>query len=140
MTRDLLAARRVVVRLRIAPRAHLSLDEAVHRMLAIRPADRFPTLSDAIAAVRDAIRERPSTQTSMPAFAPPRALDPDNLERGTRIGADYEITDRLGEGGLAVVYAARHLPTGRTRALKVARNSAGAEEALRGEYQALSKL
>ncbi|MBK7192658.1 MAG: protein kinase [Myxococcales bacterium] len=140
-TRDLLAARRVVVRLRdIAPRAHLSLDEAVHRMLAIRPADRFPTLSDAIAAVRDAIRERPSTQTSMPAFAPPRALDPDNLERGTRIGADYEITDRLGEGGLAVVYAARHLPTGRTRALKVARNSAGAEEALRGEYQALSKL
>jgi serine/threonine protein kinase len=140
-TRELLSARRVVVRLRdIAPLAPLSLDEAVHRMMAVRPADRFPTLADAIAAVRDVIRARPSTQTAMPAFAPARALDPDNLERGTRIGADYEITDRLGEGGLAVVYAARHLPTGRTRALKVARNSAGAEEALRGEYKALERL
>ncbi|MEZ4399111.1 MAG: protein kinase [Kofleriaceae bacterium] len=140
-TRDLLAARRVVVRLRdVAPRAPLSLDEAVHRMLAVRPADRFPTLADAVAAVRDATRERPSTQTAMPAFAPARTLDPDNLERGTRIGADYEIVDRLGEGGLAVVYAARHLPSGRTRALKISRDSAGAEEALRGEHQALSKL
>ena len=140
-TRELLQARRVVVRLRdIAQRAPLSLDEAVHRMLALRPADRFPTLADAIAAVRDAIRERSTAQTTMSAFAPPRPLDPDDLQPGTRIGADYEIVSRLGEGGMAVVYAARHLPTGRTRALKIARAATAAEDALRGEHAALSKL
>lgn len=140
-TRDLLSARRVVVRLRdIAPRAPLSLDEAVHRMLALRPADRFPTLAEAIAAVREASRDRPTAQTAMPAFTRTPAIDPDDLQPGTRIGADYEIVARLGEGGLAMVYAARHLPSGRTRALKIARAAAAAEEALRGEYQALSRL
>lgn len=140
-TRDLLSARRVVIRLRdVAQRAPLSLDEAVHRMLALRPADRFPTLTDAIAAVRDAIRERTTAQTAMPAFAPPRALEPDDLQPGTRIGTDYEIASRLGEGGMAVVYAARHLPSGRTRALKIARAATAAEEAMRGEHQALSLL
>ena len=41
---------------------------------------------------------------------------------------------------MAVVYAARHLVSGRTRALKIARTEDAAEEALRGEYQVLSAL
>ena len=41
---------------------------------------------------------------------------------------------------MAVVYAARHLVSGRTRALKIARTEDAAEEALRGEYQVLSTL
>jgi serine/threonine protein kinase len=56
------------------------------------------------------------------------------------VGADYEIGDPLGHGGMAVVYAARYLPSGRTRALKIARRNPDAEEALRGEYQVLSTL
>jgi hypothetical protein len=39
---------------------------------------------------------------------------------------------------MAVVYAARHLVSGRTRALKIARREPAAEEALRGEYEALT--
>lgn len=140
-TRDLLAARRLVVRLRdIAPRASLSLDEAVARMLALRPADRFPTLSEAISAVHDSVRDRIANQTGLPTLVAPRTLDPENLASSTRVGVDYEVDKRLGEGGMAVVYAARHLPSGRTRALKIARAEHDAEEALRGEYQVLSKL
>src|SRR5262245_66043350 len=47
---------------------------------------------------------------------------------------------RLGQGGMAVVYAARHIVSGRTRALKISRPDDSAEEALRGEYQVLSGL
>lgn len=140
-TRDLMSARRVVVRLRdIATGIRLTLDEAVHRMLALRPADRFPTLAEAVEAVRRAVADRDEQQITMAAIVPPRRLDPDDLERGARLGADYEILDRLGEGGMSVVYAARHLPSGRTRALKIARQATAAEEAMRGEHQTLSRL
>jgi serine/threonine protein kinase len=71
---------------------------------------------------------------------PPKAAGPDDLAPGTRVGVDYEVASRLGAGGMAVVYAARHLPSGRTRALKISRPEAAAEEALRGEYQVLSGL
>src|SRR5204863_5681237 len=42
--------------------------------------------------------------------------------------------------GMATVYAARHLVSGRTRALKIARAEAAAENALRGEHAALVDL
>jgi serine/threonine protein kinase len=67
-------------------------------------------------------------------------LDADNLQAHTRVGTDYEVVSRLGQGGMAVVYAARHLVSGRTRALKIARAEDSAEDALRGEYQVLSAL
>lgn len=139
-TRALLASRRLLRRVRdLAQRIPLSLDEAVTRMVALRPTDRFPSLSEAIEAVR---RGRdPDTRTAQPLFPDRRApLDPDNLEPGMRVGADYEVLSRLGQGGMAVVYAARHLVSGRTRALKIASANDAAEEALRGEYNALSRL
>ncbi|MBL4845296.1 MAG: serine/threonine protein kinase [Planctomycetes bacterium] len=40
---------------------------------------------------------------------------------------DYEIGRKLGAGGMAAVYAARHLPTGSERALKLLRADAGDE-------------
>jgi serine/threonine protein kinase len=139
-TRELLASRRVVVRLRdIAPRAPLSLDEAVGRMLQIRPAERFPDLREASEAVRRAVRD-PQPQ-ALPVITPAaKATNPDQFERGMRVGVDYEIADKLGQGGMGWVYAARHLPSGRTRALKIAKPEAAAEDALRGEFQALSEL
>ncbi|HCF62540.1 MAG TPA: hypothetical protein DFS52_31690, partial [Myxococcales bacterium] len=70
----------------------------------------------------------------------PRALDPENLQPGTRLGNDYEIRDRLGQGGLATVYAALHLVSGSTRALKVARPEPRAAEALQTELRALREL
>ena len=138
-TRELLTSRRLVVRLRdIAPRVPLSLDEACARMLAMRPAERFPDLAEAAESVR---RARDPQAQNLPHVPPaPAPLDPDDLVAGTRVGTDYEVVARLGHGGMAVVYAARHLPSGRTRALKIARHEAAAEEALRGEYQALSAL
>jgi serine/threonine protein kinase len=137
-TRTLVASRRLVTRVRdVAQRVPLSLDEAVTRMLALRPTDRFPSLAEAIEAVRRG-RTGETAPTLFPQPAAP--LDPDNLIRGARVGTDYEILSRLGQGGLAVVYAARHLVSGRTRALKVSRPEESAESALRDEYRILSEL
>jgi serine/threonine protein kinase len=139
-TRQLMAARRLMKRVRdVAQRIPLRLDEAVAKMVELRPTDRYGSLSDAIDAVRVGRDPSPQTQLVMASFG--RApLDPDNLQPGMRIGADYEVVTRLGQGGMAVVYAARHLASGRTRALKIARNDDAAEEALRGEYQVLVGL
>src|SRR5262249_33300843 len=124
----------------MAQRIPLSLDEAVARMVELRPTDRYASLADAIAAVR--VAREPEARALLPGVvldwkAP---LDADNLQAGTRVGSDYQIVSRLGQGGMAVVYAARHLVSGRTRALKIARTEDAAEEALRGEYQVLSTL
>ena len=137
-TRQLMSAGRLMQRVRDAePRVPLSIDEAVSRMLNLRPTDRFGNLREAMDAVRHA--REPTRQMGLQAVdkAP---LDAESLANGTRIGSDYEILSRLGQGGMAVVYAARHLVSGRTRALKIARTEEAAEEALRGEYQALSRL
>ena len=139
-TRALMGQRRLLLRVRdLAPRLPLSLDEAVTRMLEQRSTDRFPSLAEAIEAVRIGRDPTPRVQASLPNFQK-GPLDADNLDAGTRIGPDYEVVARLGQGGMAVVYAARHLVSGRTRALKIARTEDAAEEALRGEYQALSGL
>jgi len=107
-------------------------------MLELRPTDRFPSLTEAITAVRDGREPKPALPgVSLDRRTP---LDAENLQQGTRVGTDYEIVARLGQGGMAVVYAARHLVSGRTRALKIARSENAAEEALQGEYQTLSRL
>ena len=139
-TRQLMAQRRLMRRVRdISQRLPLSLDEAVARMVELRATDRYPSLAEAIEAVRVGRDPSPRVQALIPNVS--RApLDADNLQAGTRVGSDYEIVTRLGQGGMAVVYAARHLVSGRTRALKIARSEDAAEEALRGEYQALTAL
>ena len=140
-TRELLTSRRVVVRLRdLVPNTKLGLDEAVARMVQLRPAERFPDLGEATEAVRRAIRDVPAQQGLPVVAPPPTPTSPGQLERGVRVGVDYEIADRLGQGGMGWVYAARHLPSGRTRALKIAKPEPAAEDALRNEFQALSEL
>ena len=139
-TRQLMSARRLMRRVRdIAQRIPLSLDEAVARMVELRATDRFPSLAEAIEAVRLGRDPTPRTHGAFP-NAGRVPLDADNLQAGTRVGSDYEVVSRLGQGGMAVVYAARHLVSGRTRAIKIARTEDSAEEALRGEYQVLSAL
>lgn len=139
-TRQLMSVRRLMRRVRdIAQRIPLSLDEAVARMVELRATDRFPTLAEAIDAVRVGRDPTPRTQGAFSNVGRV-PLDADNLQAGTRVGTDYEVVSRLGQGGMAVVYAARHLVSGRTRALKIARTEDSAEEALRGEYQVLSAL
>jgi len=139
-TRQLMAARRSMRRVRdLAQRVPLSLDEVVARMVELRPTERYPSLAKAIEAVRAALE--PENRGFKGALSDRRApLDPDNLEKGTRVGTDYVIESRLGQGGMAIVYAARHIVSGRTRALKIARVDGKAEEALQGEYHALSSL
>ena len=107
-----------------------SLDQALAQMLSVAAANRFPTLSAAVEAVELAVSGR------APA-ALPTELDPENIPEGTRLGTDYEVTGKLGTGGMATVYVARHLVSGSSRALKVSRPDPRAEDALRGEYQAL---
>jgi serine/threonine protein kinase len=139
-TRQLVAARRLMRRVRDMARGiPLSLDEAVARMVELRPTDRYPSLAEALSAVRVA---REPEARALPGVLVERRPPPDaeNLQKGDRIGTDYEIVSRLGQGGMAIVYAARHLVSGRTRALKIALSRDTAEEALHGEYQALSAL
>lgn len=137
-TRHLLVARRLLRRVRdMAQNIPLSLDEAVGRMVELRPTDRFPSLAGAISAVR--VGRDPQARL-LPGFERPQRLDADNLLPGTRVGTDYEILSLLGQGGLSIVYAARHLVSGRTRALKIAKDQPAAEDALLGEYQALTTL
>lgn len=139
-TRHLMAQRRLMRRVRdIAQRIPLSLDEAVAKMVELRATDRYASLTDAIDAVRYGRDPSPRVQTVISHIGR-SPLDADNLTAGQRVGSDYEIVTRLGQGGMAVVYAARHLVSGRTRALKIARSEDAAEEALRGEYSALVAL
>lgn len=140
-TRQLMAARRLMRRVRdISQRLPLSLDEAVAKMVELRATDRYPLLAEAIEAVRVGRDPSPRVQQALLPNATRAPLDADNLQAGMRIGSDYEIVTRLGQGGMAVVYAARHLVSGRTRALKIAKSDDAAEEALRGEYQVLTSL
>jgi serine/threonine protein kinase len=137
-TRQLMVAGRLLRRVRdLDQRVPLSLDEAVSRMVSLRPPDRFESLAQAIRAVRVALEPE---SPHLPGLAPRAPLNADDLQAGARVGADYEVLSRLGQGGMAVVYAARHTVSGRTRALKIARSDNNAEDALRAEYQALSAL
>jgi serine/threonine protein kinase len=137
-TRHLMAQRGVFIRVRDLDRnIGLALDEAVTRMVALKPTDRYPKLRDAMAAIRKGRENKIPDDLREPPRAP---LDPDDLEAGVRVGTDYEILSRLGIGGMAVVYAARHLVSGRTRALKIAHAEPAANEALSNEHQALDRL
>jgi serine/threonine protein kinase len=142
-TRQVMDARRMLRRVRdMAPRIPLSLDEIVDRMVQLRPTDRYPALAEAIRAVQ-ASQNCQSAEPQLLLSEDPLLripMDADNLQAGTRVGTDYEVLGRLGQGGLSVVYAARHLVSGRTRALKIARTEESAEEALRGEYKVLAEL
>jgi serine/threonine protein kinase len=139
-TRELVQRKGPSVRLRdVNPFVPQSLDEAVLRMLAVWPNDRYPDLDEALRAVARAVDLPLGDGADRPPDAS-AAYDPENLPEGTRIGTDYEVTRRLGSGGLATVYAALHLVSGRTRALKVARADPRAIDALRGEHQTLKKL
>ena len=113
------------------------LDAAAQKMLSLKAADRYETMALAIAAVDAAVDDRGGQSRLPPAVA---VVDPEALEPGQMIGSDYRIERKLGQGGLSVVYAARHLASGESRALKVARPNDDAESALRGEHRALSRL
>ena len=106
-----------------------TLENAIQRMLRLRPTDRFPTLDEALDAVRSAAPDQA-------ARAPATVLDPENLPPETQVGADYVIKRRLGAGGMATVYLARHLLSGKSHALKVAHRNPRAESTLQDEYRA----
>ncbi len=118
-----------------------ALDPILRRMLAPRPSDRFDSVADAVAALREALSSR-KTKTPDPVDPEPPepGLDPEQLEPGTRLGSDYELVERIGAGGLSTVYRARNLAMGRSFVLKVARADEAAEEALRSEYEVLDAL
>ncbi len=137
-THDFLRRKGICPRLRDKnPFVAQSLDDAVQKMLSLRAVDRFPDLEHALARVRVSLGGAESGQLSLSGTG---RLDPERLEGGTRLGADYEVRSKLGEGGLGTVYLARHLVSGTYRALKVARPNADAEDALRAEARVLAHL
>lgn len=134
-TQDYQRKRGVCPRLRDRnPFVPQSLDDAVQKMVKLRPAERFPDLKSAIERVLN------SVGGSVEAQRDAARLDPENLDEGVRVGTDYEVRSRLGAGGLGTVYLARHLVSGTYRALKVARPTTEAEDALRAEFEVLKAL
>ncbi len=123
------------------PRLPKALDACAGRMLALRPADRYDSVADAVRAVAEVRGRQAATAAGTAAVAPRAApLDADDLAPGTRLGTDYEVVQRVGRGGMGAVYKVRHLLSGQFRALKVARASDAAEEALRSEYDLLREV
>jgi serine/threonine protein kinase len=114
-------------------------DEILRRLMAPLPVNRYPSVQDAINQLDRIQQLRRGSAVAAAVAAPPEPrLDPENIPDNTRLNDDYEVTGRLGAGGLATVYAARHSLSATTRALKVARP--GHEAALVAEYEALRKL
>ena len=57
-----------------------------------------------------------------------RTIEPaPGLAEGTVVGGKYRIERRIGEGGMGIVVAARHLELGKTVALKLLRNDVGTD-------------
>jgi len=133
-TEELMRRNGAFTRLRdVNPAFKQSLDQALATMLSIAAANRFPSMAGALEAVERAINGASSLTL-------PTSLDPENIPIGTRLGTDYEVTGKLGAGGMATVYMARHLMSGTTRALKVSRPDSRAEEALSSEHDVLKLL
>lgn len=132
-TADLVREPKLLGRLRDLT-VHLphTVDDVVQRMLSVRPADRFPTLEEALQRIDAALAPRRAVRP------PPKAIDPEDLQPGERVGDDYLVEARIGEGGMGVVYAARHRLSGAVHVLKVAK--VGSEEAIQAEFHALHKL
>ncbi len=133
-TEELIRRNGAFTRLRdVNPAFKQTLDQALGTMLSIAAANRFPSVAAAIDAVEKAVSGGSSLSL-------PTTLDPENIPQGTKLGTDYEVTGKLGAGGMATVYMARHLMSGTTRALKVSRPDARAEEALTSEHRVLMPL
>lgn len=103
------------------------LDDAVARMLRRTPAERFPSVEAAVEAVLAAL-DRPA----------PRPAD--GLARGAALGPDFIVENKLGEGGLSEVYQVKHQLLAERYALKVARPTGPADQAVQCEYYALRAL
>jgi len=103
------------------------LDDAVARMVRMKPAERYPSVDDAIRHVQQAVV--PQTQATVTGLA-----------RGALVGSDFLVEGKLGEGGLSEVYKVKHQLLGERFALKVARATPVAETAVQCEYHALRSL
>jgi serine/threonine protein kinase len=104
------------------------LDDAVARMLERKPHDRFPSVEEAIDHALAAVRTDHAS------------ADISGLAPGARVGSDYVVEARVGEGGLAEVYRVKHQLLGERYALKVARPTEAAERAIRAEFFALQTV
>jgi eukaryotic-like serine/threonine-protein kinase len=58
----------------------------------------------------------------------------DGLKPGVRLGGRYLLEGRIGEGGMATVFAARHLELGQRVAIKVMKAEISADEDARGRF------
>jgi serine/threonine protein kinase len=138
-TRALMGTRRLVTRVSDkVSRVPRTVDEAIARMLSLKAADRYASLEEAQEEIRRGFDgERRAPSLALPSSGP---RDPESLKPGDSVGSDYEIKALLGQGGLGVVYAARHRISGRTRVLKLARLDAVAKDGLIAEWNILDRL
>jgi len=122
------------------PEAPLGLEALVEQMLAKEPKDR-PSASEVVRAVSE-------LESALPAGgAVDRVEAAPGLFEGDVIAGKYRVERRLGEGGMGVVIAARHMELGTRVAIKLlgvgsgaAENRSGDEARFLREAQAASRI
>ncbi len=118
----------------LSPSTPEALAETMAAMLAKAARDR-PSSTDLERSLRCvAVKQTGRVPTAGDQSNPP-------LEPGSRVADKYEIVERLGEGGMGVVYEARHMELGQRVAIKVMQRREGLDEIrLVREARATSRL
>jgi len=115
------------------PDAPPGLETSVARMLAKDPAAR-PSAKELVATFDTLLHD-----VCVGDAAGPVELCP-GLSEGDLIGGKYRLERRIGEGGMGVVLAARHVDLGTRVALKVLREGDTEERRFLREAQAMARL
>ena len=114
------------------PEAPLGLEALVEQMLAKTIADR-PDAAEVTRALAELEAALPEGSAEREVLAP-------GLSTGDVVGGKYRVERKLGEGGMGVVLAARHLELGTRVAIKFLRSGAHDEGRFLREAQAASRV
>jgi len=114
------------------PEAPLGLEALVEQMLGKEP--------DARPDAKEVVRTLSELEAALPANAEERPELAPGFREGDVLAGKYRLERRLGDGGMGVVVAARHLELGTRVAIKLLRTAGADEGRFLREAQAASRI